>query len=73
MDRNLTERLKRLSKELTETRNATEQHAADYTDAELDTMFDRIDAIQDEIWDIEDQLRDEAESEYDEHSAKGWN
>lgn len=73
MDRNLTERLKRLSKELTELRNATEHHESEYSDSELDTMFDRIESIQDEIWDIEDQLRDEAESEYDEHSAKGWN
>jgi cell division protein FtsB len=73
MDRNLTERLKKLSKELADAKNAVEHHGNEYTDEELDKLYDRIDDLQDDIWDIEDQLREQAENEYDDHSAKGWN
>lgn len=73
MDRNLTERLKKLSKELTEAKNAVEHHGNEYTEEELDALTDRIEDIQDELWDVEDQIRDQAESEYSDNSAKGWN
>ena len=73
MDRNLTEKLKTLSKELAAAKNAVEQHGNEYTDQELETLYERIEDLQDDIWDVEDQLREQAESEYGEHSAKGWN
>lgn len=73
MDRNLTERLKKLSKELTETQHDIEHRASEYTEDELEDLRDRYEDIQDEIWDIEDQIRDEAENEYGENSEKGWN
>lgn len=73
MDRNLTEQLKKLSKELAENQTVVRHHSDELTDAELATLNERIEDLQDEIWDIEDILRDEAENEYGEHSAKGWN
>ena len=73
MDRNLTERLKKLSKELADKQNAVTQHGSEYTDKELETLTNRIDEIQDEIWDVEDMLERQAEYEYGDHSAKGWN
>lgn len=73
MDRNLTEKLKALSKELAAAKNAVEHHGSEYTDEALDKLYDRIEDLQDEIWDVEDQLREQAENEYDDHSAKGWN
>jgi cell division protein FtsB len=73
MDRNLTERLKKLSKELAEAQTATTQHGNEYTDTELEALTNRIDDLQDEIWDIEDTLERQAEYEYGDHSAKGWN
>lgn len=73
MDRNLTERLKKLSKELTETQHDVDHCAHLYTEDELEALENRIEDIQDEIWDIEDQLRDEAENEYGENSERGWN
>lgn len=72
MDRNLTERLKKLSKELA----ASEARLHDgnaLTDEERESLIDRIEDIQDELWDVEEQLREEAQGEYDDHSAKGWN
>lgn len=73
MDRNLTERLKKLSKELAETQNRITFHGDEYTDQELESLNEHIDDIQDEIWEVEDQIRDEADYEYGEQSAKGWN
>lgn len=73
MDRNLTERLKKLSIELADKTNAIEHHSGDYTEQALAQLQARIDDIQDEIWDVEDQLEAQAQDEYDDHSAKGWN
>ena len=73
MDRNLTERLKKLSKELAEAQTAFTQHGTEYTDQELETLANRIDDLQDEIWGIEDTLERQAEDDYGDHSAKGWN
>ena len=73
MDRNLTERLKKLSQELAATQNAVKQYPPYDDTGELETLQARIEDLQDEIWDIEDILREEAENEYGENSAKGWN
>ncbi len=73
MDRNLTGQLRKLSKELADLQNAVQHHGNEYTEQELESLNDRIDDLQDEIWEVEDQLREQAESEYDDHSAKGWN
>jgi hypothetical protein len=73
MDRSITERLNRLSKELAADKHEMQHHTHELDELQLQALSDRIDDIQDEIWDIEDALRDEAEYEYSEHSAKGWN
>lgn len=73
MDRNLTERLKKLSQELAATQNAVKHHPPHDDTGELEELQARIEDLQDEIWDIEDILREEAENEYGENSAKGWN
>lgn len=73
MDRNLTEQLKKLSKELADKQSTLNHHSDELTDAELASLNDRIEDLQDEIWDIEDILREEAENEYGDLSAKGWN
>jgi uncharacterized membrane protein len=63
MDRNLNERLKKLSHALAKAR-----HGGEYTDAELEN----IDALQDEIWEVEDLIREEFEAEQSEHHSKDW-
>ena len=70
MDRNLTEQLKKLSKQLTDAINASHTELNEEEKEDLDI---RIADIQDEIWVIEDQLNSEAENEYADHHAKGWN
>jgi septal ring factor EnvC (AmiA/AmiB activator) len=72
MDRNLTERLKKLSKELADAQHEILQ-TSKYNEEELNALDDRIADLQDEIWDIEDQIREQAENEYDDNTAKGWN
>lgn len=71
MDRNLTQRLNKLSQQLTN--SLARLHSDELTEDERFELEGRIEDLQDEIWDIEDQLREEAEYEYEEHSAKGWN
>lgn len=73
MDRNLTERLNRLSKELVADKQELNDHGLELSETQYNALVDRIDDIQDEIWDIEELLRDQAEYEYDVNSAKGWN
>lgn len=73
MDRNLTEQLKKLSKELAETQSVVKHHSADYSEEQIESFNARIEDIQDEIWDIEDILREDAENEYGDLHAKGWN
>lgn len=72
MDRNLTERLKKLSRELTETQNIIATSASNYTQEDLEALHERVEDIQDEIWDIEDQIRDAADAEYGDNTYKGW-
>lgn len=73
MDRNLTERLKKLSKELAEAESQAALHSTEYSEDELEALTETILDLQDEIWEIEDLLERQAEYEYGDQSAKGWN
>lgn len=74
MDRNLTERLKKLSRELADAKHeltVTKGFGFVEGDAAIDELQERIEDIQDEIWDVEDLIREDAESEYGE--SGDWN
>lgn len=71
MDRNIIERIKKLSKELADYEHELKTLAHD--DPIREELEIKIEDIQEEIWDLEDQMREDAESEYEEHTAKGWN
>lgn len=74
MDRNLQERLRKLSAELADAIHAYKNREIDgLSEMEAAKLDDRIADLQDEIWDIEDQLESEAADEFAERSAKGWN
>ena len=72
MNRNLTERLKKLSKLLADALDTLHNDADLTEEAEIE-LEECIEDYQDEIWMIEEQLREEAENEYADHHAKGWN
>ena len=72
MDRNLTERLKKLSKELAATTNVVEHHGNEYTAEELESFKLRIEDIQDEIWDIEHIMAGDGEFDYTGKPTKDW-
>ena len=78
MDRNLTERLKKLSEALADAvhrRNTLSSNGFPLPghEEELDKAAELVDPLQDEIWDIEDQIQEQEEIEYEDHSGKGWN
>lgn len=73
MDRNLTERLKKLSQELADAQHKLKHLASELSADETEALQELIDDLDDKIWDIEDQLEADAQDQYGEQSAKGWN